>query len=185
MNFYSDPECPECLYRDNLKGYYKGRTAYVSIEKPGKDRLLYYLVYLSRHSLGIDTFKTEAEKMDILQRTAQAEIKLRRQLEQAHTDDLFADCEVMLVSNEPSDNRFSAKGYLLGQLSSEPIEINHDTWADFLEETDLYPKDFQLAMRELVKEGVVENIDADVTNRRTQIIKRDWPGRAERWRLIL
>jgi three-Cys-motif partner protein len=46
------------MYRNNLKRHYHGRTAYVPIEKPGKNRVHYYLVYLTRHARGIDVFKS-------------------------------------------------------------------------------------------------------------------------------
>lgn len=54
------------LYRKNLRKHYHGRTAYVPIEKPGKRRVHYYLVYLTRHPRGIDVFKTEAEGLKIV-----------------------------------------------------------------------------------------------------------------------
>ncbi len=59
-----------------------------------------------------------------------------------------------------------AKQYLLYRLCTEPTLIDWEIWADFLEESDLYPGAFQAAMKELVKEGPVKNIDADITRRR-------------------
>ncbi len=59
------------LYRNNLKTHYHGRTAYGPIAKPGKRRVHYYLVYLTRHARGINVFKAEAEGLEIVQRIAQ------------------------------------------------------------------------------------------------------------------
>ncbi len=173
------------FFRRNLKNHYRGRTAYVSVEKPGKERVHYYLVYLTRHARGIDVFKTEAEGMEIVQRITQQECKLRRQIEQSDTIDMFGSgLEIALAQSEYSDNRYMAKQYLMSHLSKEPIVIDSDKWADFLEESDLYPGDFQMAMKELVKEGLVKNIDADVSRRSKKIIKPDWPNKSERWALV-
>lgn len=173
------------LYRRNLKNHYRGRTAYVPVEKPGKERVHYYLVYLTQHARGIDIFKTEAEKMEIVQRITQQEYKLRQQINQSDTVDMFGDdVEMLLAQDEYSDNRYMAKQYLLSYLSEEPTIIDFDKWADFLEESDLYPSDFQIAMKELVKDGVVKNIDADTSRRSKKVIKPDWPNKSEHWVLV-
>lgn len=172
------------LYRSNINKYYKGRSAYVTIEKPGRDRALYFLVYLTRHPKGLEVFKDEAEKMNMVQRITQLEVKLRSRSEKSGTMDLFAD----QVENESQqlkylDNRLAAKKFLLERLSELPLLIDMSCWADFLEQTDLYPSDFQAAMGELVRDGVVENVDADISRRRSRFIKPDWPNRSERWKL--
>ncbi len=173
------------LYRDNLRKYYHGRTAYVPIEKPGKKRVHYYLVYLTRHPRGIDVFKTAAEGMEIVQRITHQECKLRQQIQQSDTADMFGDTvEVPLNESECCDNRMMAKQYLLDRLSKEPALIDYETWADFLEESNLYPGDFQMAMKELVKDDLVKNMNADVSRRRTKIIRPEWPGKSERWVLV-
>ncbi len=173
------------LYRGSLKRQYGGRTAYVPVEKPGHERVLYYLVYLTRHPKGIDVFKTEAEKMEITQRVLQQEYKLRQQIERSGTGDLFGgEAEIPLKDTEYSDNRMMAKAYLLGHLSEEPTLIDLEKWADFLEESDLYPGDLQMAMKELVKEGRVKNVDEDVSKRYKYVIKPDWSAKSERWVVI-
>jgi len=173
------------LYRRNLKNHYGGRTAYVPVEKPGKERVHYYLVYLTRHAIGVDVFKAEAEKMEIVQRITQQEYKLRQQIERSGTDDLFGyDIDMLSQQNGLTDNRYMAKDYLLKQLSKNPIVIDFEKWANFLEESDLYPSDLQLAIKELVKDGVVKNIDADVSGRSKKIIRPNWPNKSERWALV-
>lgn len=173
------------MYRNNLKQHYRGRTTYVPIEKPGKNRVHYHLVYLTRHALGIGVFKKEAEKMEIVQRITQQECRLKRQIQQSDTVDMFGnDIEGSLTGEECGDNRMMAKQHLLSRLSKESTLIDYETWADILEESDLYPGDFQAAMKELVNEGLVKNIDADVSRRRKHIIKPDWPHKSERWVLL-
>ena len=105
-------------------------STYVTVQKPGRDRVLYCLVYLTRNSRGIDVFKTEAEKMDMVQRITQREHKLRQQIESAQTPDLFEDeIEAPLAQDQFADNRYASKEYLLNWLSSEPKVIDIDCWA--------------------------------------------------------
>jgi hypothetical protein len=130
-------------------------------------------------------FKTEAEGMEIVQHITQQECRLRQQIQQSDTEDMFGDdVGVPLDNDEYSDNRMMAKKYLLDRLSKEPTLVDYEVWADFLEQSDLYPGDFQMAMKELVKDGQVKNIDADVSRRRKKIINPDWPNKSERWVLV-
>jgi hypothetical protein len=170
-------------YRQDLKQLYGGRTGYVSIQKPGTDRTLYYLVYLTRKARGIDVFKQEAEKMEIVQRVMQQEYRLRLKAENTQTADLFADATSESVSTRISDNKLSAKTYLLERLSRTPLEISLDVWANILEETHFFPSDLQTAMKELVEEGHVENLDSDVSRRSKEVVKCLNTGKSERWRL--
>ncbi len=168
-------------YRKNINLYYEGRSAYVSIERPGKDRVLYFLIYLTRHPMGIAVFKESAEKMMHVQRVTHMETKLRKQFNASGSMDMFEKEETNFEFDGSNDNRFAAKKYLLECLSKTPTLIDHDCWSKFLEETDLFPTDFQLAIKELLDEGKVENIDADVKRRRSKYIKPNWPGKSERW----
>ncbi len=78
------------LYRKNTTQIYGGRSSYVPINRPGTNKLLYFLVYLTRHPLGIKVFKEEAEKMMVAQRVTHAEVQLRKQFEATPVLDLFA-----------------------------------------------------------------------------------------------
>jgi len=62
--------------------------------------------------------------------------------------------------------------------------IDNECFTRFLEDSDLYPSEFQLAMKKLIDENFVGNLDADVSRRRTQFIKPDWPQKSERWELL-
>ena len=98
---------------------------------------------------------------------------------------MFGDnVDVPLSDVEYRDNRMMAKQYLLNRLSKEPTLIDWEIWADFLEESDLYPDDLQAAMKELVKDGLVKNIDADVNRRTKKIIKPSWTKNSECWVVV-
>lgn len=167
------------MYRKNMKTYYGGRSAYVTVEKPGMDRVFYYLVYLTRHPRGIDVFKAEAEKIAIVQRVTQTEVRLRQKQEKTGQSDMFGvDAAMSHRVGHISDNHLQAREYLLGKLSERAMRIDIRCWADFLEDSDLYPTDFQHAMKQLVKEKKVMCLDADVSKRRKSMI---CPDRSERW----
>ncbi len=172
-------------YREAISKIYAGKTAYVAVERPGTERVLYFLVYLTRHPLGIIVFKEEAEKMELVQRVSHFETRLRLQSAKSPMGDLFDSApESQSKSgseNYGRDNRLSARAYLLGRLSSTPLLIDNDCWSSFLEETELYPSDLQHAFRELAKEGVIKNLDADVTRRSKKPVKPNWPKNSERW----
>lgn len=185
---YNGQESPEARrqlilrgYRDAVNAVYRGRTAYVPVQRPGKDKLLYFLVYLTRHPMGVAVFKEQAEKMIGIQRITQLESRLRNQSNKTGIVDMFAD---QAPAAEPADNRLSGRAFLLKQLSSTPMAIDHDVWADWLEQSDLYPSDLQLAMVELLKERLAINVDKDATKRYKKPIQPNWKNKAERWKLL-
>lgn len=169
-------------YRQVVGDLYNGRTAYVTVERPGMDRVLYFLIYLTRHSKGLIVFKEAAEQMDMVQRVSQFETKLRQQAsKRLPVYDLFS-----LPENQPEpvsvrDNRMLAKNYLLTRLSTTPLLVDNDCWANFLVETDLYPTDLQLAFKDLAKEEKIINLDADVRKRTKNPVRPNWTRRSERW----
>ncbi len=171
-------------YRNKLNQEYKGRTTFVPINRSGTNRVLYFLVYLTRDATGMRVFKEESEKMKNVQRVAQQEIKLRQQ-SYSGTDDMFGgedDVQSNLSAKDISENIYVAKRFLLSKLTTRPLEINREVWADFLEDSNLYPSDLQGAMKSLVKEGAVENLDASVSRRTKYIVKADsYPNKGERW----
>ena len=172
-------------YRRELKQVYQGRTAMVPIDKGGVDRVLYFLVYLTRDATGIRVFKEIAEDMEIVQRQVKQEARLRKQQMQSSTEDMFGDAiEGLPDSQRNTENILAAKEYLSAKLSGRVAEINREVWADFLEESDLYPSDLQAGMKELVSEGVAKNLSCDVSRRTKKVIKTNcYPGKGERWQM--
>jgi len=171
-------------YRQAIGSLYGGRSAHVTVERPGMDRVLYFLIYLTRHPKGLIVFKEAAEQMHMIQRVSQFETKLRNQSsKRAPIDDLFGTIEEPPETTGAQDNRTLAKTYLLTKLSTSPMLIDNECWAGFLEETDLYPTDFQLAFKELVKDGKIYNLDNDVKSRTKKPVRPNWPRASERWAL--
>lgn len=169
------------LYRKNTTQIYGGRSSYVPINRPGTNKLLYFLVYLTRHPLGIKVFKEEAEKMMVAQRVTHAEVQLRKQFEATPVLDLFAMDDAADQCINATDNRLLAKQFLLKKLSTTPVLIDYECWALWLDESNLYPSDLQFGMKELINDGLVTNLTADVSKRRTQFIQPNYPKESERW----
>lgn len=169
-------------YRQMMGNLYNGRTAHVTVERPGMDRVLYFLIYLTRHPMGLIVFKDAAEQMDMVQRVSQFETKLRQQSsKRPPVYDLFSSPEDQPEPINVRDNRMLARKYLLTRLSATPLLLDNDCWANFLAESDLYPTDLQLAFKDLAKEGKIKNLDADVSNRTKKPVRPHWPRKSERW----
>lgn len=169
-------------YRQMMGNLYNGRTAHVTVERPGMDRVLYFLIYLTRHPMGLIVFKDAAEQMDMVQRVSQFETKLRQQSsKRPPVYDLFSSPEDQPEPINVRDNRMLARKYLLTRLSATPLLLDNDCWANFLAESDLYPTDLQLAFKDLAKEGKIKNLDADVRNRTKKPVRPHWPRKSERW----
>lgn len=169
-------------YRQMMGNLYNGRTAHVTVERPGMDRVLYFLIYLTRHPMGLIVFKDAAEQMDMVQRVSQFETKLRQQSsKRPPVYDLFSSPEDQPEPVNVRDNRMLARKYLMTRLSATPLLLDNDCWANFLEESDLYPTDLQLAFKDLAKEGKITNLDADVRKRTKNPVRPHWPRKSERW----
>lgn len=169
-------------YRQVVGDLYNGRTAHVTVERPGMDRVLYFLIYLTRHSKGLIVFKEAAEQMEMVQRVSQFETKLRQQAsKRLPVYDLFSSPEDQPEPVNVRDNRMLARKYLLTRLSSTPLLVDNDCWANFLVETELYPTDLQLAFKDLIKEERVINLDANVRRRTKNPVRPNWPSKSERW----
>lgn len=170
------------LYRAKLKTVF-GENAYSSflpIERPGQYRVLYYLVYLSRHPSGIDAFKNEAERTEEFQAKMQIIAKLDKKAMSSATGDMFGPDIIDQSSSKLSRSIeiSMAKQAFLKLLEDGPVKIDMAAWAKLLEANICLPADFQIAIRELIGDEVVENIDADLTHRRSRFLV---PKNCETW----
>lgn len=157
-------------YREHLKSAQLKtggnlRSAYAKILHPLKDRTMYDMVYLTQHPLGIVVFMEESGKLEFIQKNTRA------QTQQTRREDKTGQKEFSLKSTniEYDEKNFrlsEVKDYWLSKLSCEPKQFGVEEFADMLEETDWFISDFQIAFKELLDEGRVENIDAKNIKRR-------------------
>jgi three-Cys-motif partner protein len=168
------------IYRRNLKRLiptelqWPARSAYARVLDPEKDRPKYHLVYLTTHPRGQIEFMDASEKLDLIQKQVRADTKQRSREEKSHMQGLFDDAEQV----RPEDGHVSleeVESYWLRRLAEEPRRISQAEFADMLEETDWFPGDFQRALGNLMKRGVVRNLDA-LGTRRTKFLHLDNEG---------
>lgn len=170
------------LYRAKLKTAF-GEEAYSSflpVERPGQNRILYYLVYLSRHPSGIDAFKKEAEKTEEFQQQIQLNTKLQKKAAASGIDDIFSSGgSTDSTVARPRNNEIAiSRAAILNLLADGPVKIDMATWARLLEQNQCLPADFQAAIRDLVINGIVSNLDTSIKRRRTNVLV---PKNEERW----
>ena len=135
----------------------KPRAAKVRVLDPIREETIYYLIYLTRHPKGIVVFMDASEKLDLIQRQVRAETKQNHRVTKSGQLELLpADAE----TNHDYTGLNEVKEYWLSKLTGEPKRFDIETLADMLEETGWFESDFQKALRELIEEGKVKNIDA-------------------------
>jgi three-Cys-motif partner protein len=175
-------------YRDGLKscvpagrGEFRARTAYVGVMHPSQERTKYHLVYLTSHHTGIVEFMEISEKVDIVQARVRAATKLEEKERSSGVADLFAED----ASTEPGEGRSSPSdvdAYWRDYLSGGEHPIDKAAFADILEATDWFPGELQASLVRLVKAGVVVNLDAGTSKRRSKPLHLDKLG--ERLKLV-
>ena len=152
------------LYRINLKKIVSStdgipRTAYVRILKPTKDRVLYHLVYLTRHPLGIVKFMEASQGLDIVQWKARSQAKQDKRISKSGQEELFTAYNHAPEKDGHVD-LLIVKRYWLNKLTSKPAVFDIEKLSDMLEETGWFISDFQQAFKELEKDDKVKNLDA-------------------------
>lgn len=155
-------------YREQLKiavgpeGRSLPRTFHADVLHKDKNRVLYHLVYLTRHHKGIVKFADASEKVDFLQRV----MRVQKKLDASQQKDLFSAEDQVIHHDLTSTNLDNVKAYWLATLKVEPVRYDETSLADMLEQTGWLPRDFQDAFRELLVEKKVENLDG--STRRTK-----------------
>jgi three-Cys-motif partner protein len=161
------------VYQERLKGSLpfdkrRPRSARVRVLYPAKDRTIYYLVYLTRHPLGIVKFMEESEELARTQRIVHAEAKQRRRVQQTNQGELFSAATFVSVQNAVADPS-EVKDYWLSKLTNRPRMFGWPELADMLEETGWFISDLQSAFKQLQEENKVKNLDARGTRRKNMV----------------
>lgn len=158
---------------------YKALSGYVTILDPLKDRTKYHLVYLTRHPLGIIKFMEQSEKLHPIQTTVRAAAKLNMKSERSGITDMFG-----VNTDQESENNKSTseiENYWLKLFEKGPVVISQEVIADALSLTNAFPSDIQRAFGSLLKAGKIQNLDADISKRKTKFCDYE---KKERWSLV-
>jgi three-Cys-motif partner protein len=163
-------------YREHLKSAQLEtgrnlRSAYAKILHPLKDRTMYDMVYLTQHPLGIVVFMEESGKLEYIQKNSRAQAQQTQRIGRTGQQE-FSLKSTNIEYDEENFRLSEVKDYWLSKLSYEPKQFGVEALADMIEETDWFISDFQIAFKELLDEGKVENIDAkNIERRLTQFVK--------------
>jgi len=165
------------MYRSRLKQIAPSRggvprTAHVPILYPLRDRTLYHLVYLTRHAKGIAVFMEASEKLELVQRRAREQAKHEHR--ESRTGQYEFDFKFFNESKSlESVDLTEVRSYWLQKFSSHPRRFGIEQLADMIEETGWFESDFQAAFGELVRQGIVANLDDETNRRRKKYVHFD------------
>lgn len=132
------------------------RSYHAAILKPNADRVLYHLVYLTRHPKGIVKFAEATEKAEHLQRV----VRIQAKRNQARQSGLFSAEEEASFAGREGASIQDVKAYWLAKMRDKTLLCDEACVADALRETGWLVSDIQKAFSELISEGSVENLDA-------------------------
>jgi three-Cys-motif partner protein len=173
-------------YRTSLKACvpvgrpeYRARSAYVTVLDPLHRRTKYHLVYVTCHPTGIVEFMDISERVGLVQRQVRAAKQIDVRQQKTGVTDMFgADPQP-----ESADGRCSpddVDAFWRRYLSAGERRIGTSDFADILETTNWLPGELQSSLVRLVKAGVICNLDADASRRRSKPLHFD---KAERLQL--
>ncbi len=136
-------------------------TSAVPVLDPHRDRTKYYLVYLTRHPLGIKKFVEQSEKLDIIQ--PQVRARAKRDRRSARTGQLEMDLSVPAGGEDGTLRQVPihiVMDYWLRKLSERPRHFGLMEFALMHEETGWFHRTLQEGLGALIAEGRVQNLDA-------------------------
>jgi three-Cys-motif partner protein len=138
------------------------RTAWFAVEFPSKNRVFYYLTYVTHHAKGMIVFLEESERALHFQRHMKFIVRQKRREADSGTADIFGDtlhAEQGQIDNSKSDARLLWLG-LLPSVGSE-IYVDESRIADMAETCRCLISHLQSALRLLIEEGILENVHAE------------------------
>lgn len=137
------------------------RVAWFPVEFTHKDRVFYYLAYVTHHVKGMIVFLEESERALKYQQEAKFVAKqMRREVESGITD-IFGD-EISLPQQSSSTSEWNARNLWLALLPKQNAELYVDETriADMAEDCGCLISRLQGALRRLIDEGVLQNLNA-------------------------
>lgn len=157
------------------------RTVHVRVLDPEKDRAKYHLVYMTAHPKGIVTFMEISEKLEQIQRGVRAAKRFARRQERSGTADLFSHESYVEALPATEIDPDEVDAFWLQYLAVPPDRVAVEQMADLLEDTGWMPGDLQKALKRLIDDGEVQNLDAIKKRTRKPL---HYEGQGERLRLL-
>jgi three-Cys-motif partner protein len=154
---------------------FRARTAYVSVLDPVRQRTKYHLIYLTSHPTGIVEFMDISEKVDLVQTRVRVAKQIDVREQKTGVADMFASDPVPEAGDGRSDPD-EVDQFWRRYLADGERRIGTAEFADILESTNWLPGELQASLVRLVKAGVVKNLDADASKRRSRPLHYDKAG---------
>lgn len=161
-------------YKQHLKGHHKRVKNWITstqVFRPGTNKLLYHLIYLTSSARGVQVFLEESEKLEMVKHQVLVEVKQSKKKADSGMDDLFGFQQQEAKSIQTREE--AAKALWMKTLSSSTQAIGLEQLADMHEESGLFLSEIQKGFKTLADEGLVCNVDADISRRRKHFIKFD------------
>lgn len=139
------------------------RTAWFPVEFASKDRVFYYLAYVTHHVKGMIVFLEESARASKYQQHVKFVVRQKRRESQTGMVDFFGD--TFNADNKPTasivdgDKIRSLWLELLPVVGAE-VRVTEDHIADMAEKCGCIISDLQEALRQLITAGVLLNVDA-------------------------
>jgi three-Cys-motif partner protein len=147
----------------NNKSGSRLRTAWFPVEFSAKDRVFYYLTYVTHHVKGMIVFLEESARAAKYQQEVKFVVRQKRRETATRIHDIFGD-ELGASENAggwvtDDDDSRSLWLELLPTAGAE-IRIVEEHIADMAEKCGCLISDLQAALRRLIADGLVLNVDA-------------------------
>jgi three-Cys-motif partner protein len=153
------------LYRQRLTDTCRGvtrtrlRTAMLPVEYVHQDKVVFYLVYTTHNPTGLVTFHEEAEETSRQQKRLKLQYRLDKILRSQGQADIFSadghDAERRMSQNEVKRQWLA----LFPDIGSELL-VDAAVMADLIEHSDYLLSEHQVAIAELIHDGIIENTQA-------------------------
>jgi hypothetical protein len=137
------------------------RSALFPVEFPQQDRVFYYLAYVTHHVKGMITFLQESERAEKSQKEIKFVVRQQKREAKSGMFDMFGD----VIDSEnvrDYDREWVARTKWLTLLPDVDSELVVDATviADMAEGCGCLISALQEALRALIREGIVTNLDA-------------------------
>lgn len=146
------------------------RTAWFPVEFPSKDRVLYYLTYVTHHVKGMIVFLEESDRALSFQRKVKFVVKQQRRETESGIRDFFGD-DIRVDATAPDDENTEVRSRWLGLIPAQGAEarVDESVIADMAEECGCQLGRLQESLRGLIENGIVVNLDAKRTRKKNAI----------------
>jgi three-Cys-motif partner protein len=144
-----------------MNSKYRLRAAYFPVEFPGKNRIYYYLTYVTHHHKGMIVFLEESEKAFRYQDAVRLIVRQQRREAASGMTDMFGD-ELGDGANAQFHTTTVARSLWLEALprAGSELRVDEKVIADMAEKGNCLISYLQAALRDLIVDGALQNLDS-------------------------